>query len=169
MINRGHVKLSSMPNVNSVSVNIAGVNSLLLAQFNLLPVDDSNISIYSDSVSGDYVLSWIGLSDTETLLRNNDGQKLEVQYVTDNTDSQTINQVDYTNWDNSVKYYHEYFTNEDPVDSIELTYLPIDSSLMIFINGIFQTKGKDYTVNGKTIDFVTSISSGFYISVVYMY
>jgi hypothetical protein len=52
---------------------------------------------------------------------------------------------------------------------VELTFLPIDSSLLVFNNGSYKTKTKDYSIDGKVITFVTAANPGEYVSVTYMY
>lgn len=171
VVNTLYVKLSSIPLISSISIILDSNNSLTTSQFDLIQINDENVSQYPDTEIGDYILSWSGelLIDTLALLRTNIDKKLQVQYVTENTDSSTIQQVDYTDWDNSVRMYPESMLIQESTEEIELQNYPIENSLFVFANGYYFSKDKDYTIEGKTITFTNTIQPATYLSFVYMY
>lgn len=50
-----------------------------------------------------------------------------------------------------------------------LSHTPIDESLSVYLNGIFQTTSSDYTLSSLTVSFLVAPVAGDIITVTYQY
>jgi len=56
-----------------------------------------------------------------------------------------------------------------PASAFNLLHIPLDNTLMVFINGVYQTENTDYTRNGNYIYTNTLISAGYTVRATYSY
>ena len=59
VVNRGYYPLSSIPELETVSLVIGNSNDIIFPQFTVVEVDEDLQSLFSDQVLGTYVITWL--------------------------------------------------------------------------------------------------------------
>lgn len=71
--------------------------------------------------------------------------------------SQNIGALEDLAYGSSKPWDEDYFDlDSDGAQTVELTYLPLDRSLKVFLNGLFLRKGTEWTRDGKTLSILSA-------------